>query len=475
MKVKSILSTVLIAVIVGFLSVLIYHNLYNTNQNVDSTNLNTIGVGQLVNNTTIQENVDFTFAAEKAVHAVVHIKTTYQSEQDDSRYQFFFGRSPAMPYIGSGSGVIISTDGYIVTNNHVIEQSNNIEVVLNDKRSFRAIVIGIDPATDLALLKIDTEKLVSIPFGNSDILKVGEWVLAVGNPFNLTSTVTAGIVSAKARNINLARRTTYSIESFIQTDAAVNPGNSGGALVNINGELVGINTAIATKTGSYSGYSFAIPVSIVQKIVADLKEYGIVQRALIGINISDIDADAAKELGLDKIEGVYVSGTLEGGAAEKSGIQKGDVILRINNTLVNKTSELQEQVSMFRPGDKVMVTLKRENIIKKIEVTLQNLRGNTKTVGADIQSVLGAQFEKLSQKEMERFGIRGGMKVTQLNQGKLKKAGVRKGYIIISINRQAVSNIEDVENAIKNANGGVYLKGIYSNGIVEYYAFGMEK
>lgn len=475
MKVKNIVSTVLIAVIVGFLSVFIYHYFYGAKEDIGDANFYEQTFGHLVNNGPTKENVDFTFAAEKAVHGVVHIKTTYVREQNDSRYQFFFGRSPAMPYIGSGSGVIISTEGYIVTNNHVVEQSNNIEVVLNDKRSFKAKVIGIDPATDLALLKINAEKLVSIPFGNSDVLKVGEWVLAVGNPFNLTSTVTAGIVSAKARNINLSRRSTYSIESFIQTDAAVNPGNSGGALVNTKGELVGINTAIATKTGSYSGYSFAIPVSIVQKIVADLKEYGIVQRALIGINIGDIDAKTAKELGLDKIEGVYVSGTLEGGAAEKSGIKRGDVILKINNTFVNKTSELQEQVSMFRPGDKVIVTLKRENKIRKIEVTLQNLRGNTRTVGADVQSLLGARFEELNQDEKNRFQIKGGVKVKDLIPGKLMKAGVRKGYIITSINRQLISGIEDIEDALKNANGGVYLKGLYPNGIVEYYAFGLDE
>ena len=474
MKAKNILSTVLIAVIVGFLTVLIYHSLYGGREVNEGAHLNEQNVTKLISNTSFLENVDFTFAAEKAVHAVVHIKTTFLKEQGNNRYKFY-GQSSAIPSVGSGSGVIVSTDGYIVTNNHVVERSNNIEVVLNDKRSFKAKVIGVDPATDLALLKIDAEKLVSIPFGNSDMLKVGEWVLAVGNPFNLTSTVTAGIVSAKARNINLARRTTYSIESFIQTDAAVNPGNSGGALVNTRGELVGINTAIATKTGSYSGYSFAIPVSIVQKIVADLKEYGIVQRALIGVNIKDIDAVAAKELGLDKIEGVYVDGTLEGGAAQKSGIKEGDIILRINNAIVNKISELQEQVSMFRPGDKVMVTLKRENRITKVEVTLQNLRGNTKAVGANIQSLLGAQFEKINQKDKEIFGIQAGVKVTDLYEGKLRKAGVRKGYVIFSINRQLVSNIEDVENAIKNANGGVYLKGIYSSGIVEYYAFGMEK
>lgn len=474
MKVKSIISTVLIAAIAGFLSVSIYHYLYGAKEINENINFYEQNLGQLVNNVPALENVDFIYAAEKAVHAVVHIKTTYVHEHDNSMY-YFFGRNPAIPYIGSGSGVILSTDGYIVTNNHVVEQSNNIEIVLNDKRSYKAKVIGFDLSTDLALLKIDAEKLVSIPFGNSDVLKVGEWVLAVGNPFNLTSTVTAGIVSAKTRDINLTRRSQYSIESFIQTDAAVNPGNSGGALVNVKGELVGINTAIATKTGSYSGYSFAIPVSIVKKVVADLKEFGVVQRALIGISINDINAENAKKWGLDKIEGVYVGGTLEGGAAEKSGIKKGDVILKINNISVNKVSELQEQVSMFRPGDKVLVTFKRDNKTRKIEVTLQNQRGTTRIIGVNVQSLLGARFEKISQDEKDRYRIKGGLKVVELYPGKLMKKGVRKGYIIISINRQPVSSIDDIEEAIKNANGGVYLKGIYPSGIVEYYAFGLKE
>jgi len=475
MKTKNIIGTILIAVLAGFLSVLIYHNLYGIKEVNESNNFNEQNIGKLVSSVTSYENVDFTQAAERAIHAVVHIKTTFVNGQESSLYRFFYGQAPTAPSVGSGSGVIISEDGYIVTNNHVVEQSNNIEVVLNDKRSFKAKLIGTDRATDLALLKIEAEKLSSIPFGNSDILKVGEWVLAVGNPFNLTSTVTAGIVSAKARNINLARRGTYSIESFIQTDAAVNPGNSGGALVNTKSELVGINTAIASRTGSYSGYSFAIPVSIVKKVVADLKEYGIVQRALIGVNIQDINADYAKELGLEKIEGVLVTGTLENGAAEKSGIKEGDVILKINNISVNKVSELQEQVSMFRPGDKVIVTFKRDNRMKKIELVLQNQRGNTQTVGADIHSVLGARFEEISEKEKNRFRLNNGIKVAELYQGKLKKSGVREGYIILSINHQSVSSVQDIEDAVKNANGGVYIKGIYPNGIVEYYAFGMEE
>jgi len=475
MKTKNIISTVLIALVASFLSVSVYHYFFANDDVGEKLNSNNENFGQLVSNKFSHESVDFTHAAEKAVHGVVHIKTSYVNEQDNSLYQFFYGRSPSVPSIGSGSGVIISDDGFIVTNNHVVERSNDIQVVLNDKRSFKAKVIGADPSTDLALLKIDAKKLSYISFGNSDIIKIGEWVLAVGNPFNLTSTVTAGIVSAKARNINLSSRGQYSIESFIQTDAAVNPGNSGGALVNINGELVGINTAIASKTGSYSGYSFAIPVSIVKKVVADLKEYGIVQRALIGVSIGEINAENAKRWNLDKIEGVYVSGIVEDGAAHKAGIEKGDVILKINEIAVNKVSELQEQVSMFRPGDKIIVTLKRNNKTKKIKVVLQNQRGTTKTVAADMQGRLGARFEEISQEEKNRYGINGGVKVVDLFPGKLMERGVQKGYMIISINRIPISSVDDVEKAIKNANGAIYMKGIYPNGVVEYYAFGLEE
>jgi Do/DeqQ family serine protease len=473
MKTKSFFSTVIIAALAGVLSVTVYHHFYGAHlSNIQTQNNDNQQIAKYVGNFSSQENTDFTFAAKNAVHAVVHIKTTYANEGDNPMYQFLYGRSPE-PYMGSGSGVIISKDGYIVTNNHVIEQSNNIEVVLNDKRSFKAKIIGVDPITDLALLKINASDLVGIPFGNSDDLRIGEWVLAVGNPFNLTSTVTAGIVSAKARNINI-NRSRYSIESFIQTDAAVNPGNSGGALVNTKGELVGINTAIASKTGSYSGYSFAIPVSIVEKIVADLKEFGVAQRALLGVSIYDVNAELAKKFDLDKIEGVYVTGLLEGGSAEKSGIKEGDVLLKINDIAVNKVAELQEQVSKYRPGNKVKVTLKRDGKTRDIDIVLQNQRGTTKAIGSDIQSLLGARFEKVSKKEKETYGINGGVKVADLYPGKLRKAGIREGYIIISINRMPILDMDDIDNALKNANGGVYLKGIYPGGIVEYYAFGLE-
>ena len=473
MKTKSFFSTVIIAVLAGVLSVTVYHHFYGAHlSNIQNQNNDNQQIAKYVGNFSSQENTDFTFAAENAVHAVVHIKTTYANEGDNPMYQFLYGRSPE-PYMGSGSGVIISKDGYIVTNNHVIEQSNNIEVVLNDKRSFKAKIIGTDPITDLALLKINASDLVGIPFGNSDDLRIGEWVLAVGNPFNLTSTVTAGIVSAKARDINI-NRSRYSIESFIQTDAAVNPGNSGGALVNTKGELVGINTAIASKTGSYSGYSFAIPVSIVEKIVADLKEFGVAQRALLGVSIYDVNAELAQKFDLDKIEGVYVTGLLEGGSAEKSGIKEGDVLLKINDIAVNKVAELQEQVSKYRPGNKVKVTLKRDGKTRDMDIVLQNQRGTTKAIGSDIQSLLGARFEKISKKEKETYGINGGVKVADLYPGKLRKAGIREGYIIISINRMPILDMDDIDNALKNANGGVYLKGIYPGGIVEYYAFGLE-
>jgi len=306
--------------------------------------------------------MDFTAAAESSVNAVVHVKTTaFRQMEVNPLYEFFFGITPesqSRPVMGFGSGVIISEDGYIVTNNHVIEGSDEVQVTMNDRREFKAELIGVDPTTDLALLKIDEKGLPKIKYGDSDNLQLGEWVLAVGNPYNLTSTVTAGIVSAKARNINILRNS-FSIESFIQTDAAVNPGNSGGALVNTLGQLVGINTAIASRTGNYTGYSFAIPVSIVQKVVGDLMEFGEVQRALLGVTITNVTSELAKEEKLDDTKGVYVSGLSENGAAMDAGIKPGDVITSINGIKVNTVSELQEQISKYRPKDKVDVLLKR--------------------------------------------------------------------------------------------------------------------
>ena len=321
--------------------------------------------------------VDFTQAAERSVEAVVHVKTKYYRQQQyvDPFYQFFFGRpqqSQQPSAMASGSGVILSNDGYIVTNNHVIEDANEIEVVLNDKRTFTAKLIGTDPNTDLALLKIEATDLPTIEIGNSDDLRVGEWVLAVGNPFNLTSTVTAGIVSAKARSINILN-SDMKIESFIQTDAAVNPGNSGGALVNTQGQLVGINTAIASQTGSYAGYAFAIPTAIMQKVVADLRQFGTVQRALLGIRMLDITQQVKDQLSLESMEGVYVGEVISGSAADKAGMKAGDVIVQVDGRPINASSQLQEQIGRKNPGDQITILVRRGQRSLTLQVTLTAL------------------------------------------------------------------------------------------------------
>lgn len=320
--------------------------------------------------------VDFTQAAERSVEAVVHVKTKYYRQQYvDPFYHFFFGRpqqSQQPSAMASGSGVILSNDGYIVTNNHVIEDANEIEVVLNDKRTFTAQLIGTDPNTDLALLKIEATNLPTIEIGNSDDLRVGEWVLAVGNPFNLTSTVTAGIVSAKARSINILN-SDMKIESFIQTDAAVNPGNSGGALVNTRGQLVGINTAIASQTGSYAGYAFAIPTAIMQKVVADLRQYGTVQRALLGIRMLDITQQVKDQLSLESMEGVYVGEVISGSAADKAGMKAGDVIVQVDGRPINASSQLQEQIGRKNPGDQIIILVRRGHRSVSLQVTLTAL------------------------------------------------------------------------------------------------------
>ena len=320
--------------------------------------------------------VDFTQAAERSVEAVVHVKTKYYRQQYvDPFYHFFFGRpqqSQQPSAMASGSGVILSNDGYIVTNNHVIEDANEIEVVLNDKRTFTAKLIGTDPNTDLALLKIEATDLPTIEIGNSDDLRVGEWVLAVGNPFNLTSTVTAGIVSAKARSINILN-SDMKIESFIQTDAAVNPGNSGGALVNTRGQLVGINTAIASQTGSYAGYAFAIPTAIMQKVVADLRQFGTVQRALLGIRMLDITQQVKDQLSLESMEGVYVGEVISGSAADKAGMKAGDVIVQVDGRPINASSQLQEQIGRKNPGDQIIILVRRGHRSVSLQVTLTAL------------------------------------------------------------------------------------------------------
>jgi len=436
---------------------------------------------------------DFTVAAELTVHAVVHVttKTPVRSQQmegfqNDPFFQYFFGvpkqqnQPREMPMQeASGSGVIISNDGYIVTNNHVVDGSSDIEVTLNDKRTFKAKVIGTDPNTDIALIKIDAKDLPVIVFGNSDSLKVGEWVLAVGNPFNLTSTVTAGIVSAKARNINIIN-SQMKIESFIQTDAAVNPGNSGGALVNTHGELVGINTAIASQTGSYAGYAFAIPVSIVQKVVADLRKYTVVQRAVLGVEIKDITSELAKDKNLKTLEGAFVGKVGDESAAKKAGVKEGDIINQVNGIEVRSVSELQEQIGRYRPGDKITIGIIRENKVQKLNVELKNRQGSTGIVSAESgDDILGGTFKELNDKIKQQLGIDFGVEVKSLSKGKLADQGIKPGFIILKINNQPIHTVSDIQEAYTAAiNNGeqekvLLIAGLYPTGKITYFAINL--
>jgi serine protease Do len=422
--------------------------------------------------------LDFTTAVRQSIDAVVHVKTkVFREYQVNPLYEFFFGDQPsgeAPPILGFGSGVIISEKGYIVTNNHVIEGSDEVVVVLNDKREFTATLIGADPTTDIALLKVDADALVPLKFGNSDALKLGEWVLAIGNPYNLTSTVTAGIVSAKARNMGILRTQEFGIESFIQTDAAVNPGNSGGALINTKGELVGINTAIASRTGAFSGYSFAIPVTIVEKVVKDLIEFGAVQRAILGVEIRDVTAELAQEKNISQIEGVYVSSVRDGGAARQAGIKAGYIIISVDNLRVNSTAELQEAVSKYSPGQKVKVIVKRDGTLKQYEVILRNLEGSTEVIQkSDLMEVLGATFVPLSEREKQSLGISNGVKVKSVTQGKFMKVGIEEGFILTSVNKKPVGSVKDIESILNDSQGGVIIEGVDRNGSRSYYAFGM--
>ncbi len=436
-------------------------------------------------------NTDFTRAAELSVHAVVHVKTKTPMQvrsfgfPNDPFFEYFFGRpqqrqqeeTPMQE--GSGSGVIISEDGYIVTNNHVIDKSKEIEVTLNDNRSFQAKVIGADPNTDIALLKIEAENLPVILFGNSDSLKIGEWVLAVGNPFNLTSTVTAGIVSAKARSINILNAP-MKIEAFIQTDAAVNPGNSGGALVNTRGELVGINTAIASQTGSYAGYAFAVPVSIVQKVVSDIRQFGVVQRAVLGVRMGDVTDKIAKEKNLKTLEGAYVDEVVANSAAEKAGIKKEDVIIKVNDVNIKSGAQLQEQIGRFSPGDKVNITVMRGNKPITLTVELKNSQGNTSMVtGTASLDILGAEFKLPDEKLKNQLNLSYGVEVKSVSKGKFSQVGIKPGFVIVKINNRSVKSVDDIKEILNDAiNTNDQFKvlnvaGIYPNGRITYYAINL--
>ena len=425
---------------------------------------------------------DLTYAAENAVKAVVNIESIREvqyggrSRGYDPFYEFFgipyggggYGEPQTREQRSGGSGVIISEDGYIVTNNHVIEDATKLKVKLNDGRTFDAKLVGTDPTTDVALIKIDEKGLPTIPFGNSDNLRLGEWVLAIGSPFDLQSTITAGIVSAKARQLGVIPNE-LRVESFIQTDAAVNPGNSGGALVNTRGELVGINTVIKSSTGSYIGYSFAVPETIVRKVVVDLKEYGVVQRALLGIRYRAIDdkfvEQLGEELGISKTGGLYVDEVVEGSAAEEAGLRKGDIITAIDGTKTNDASTLTEKIAQRRPNDKVTISYNRNGSDKKVEVRLKNKVGKAEPVTADTKDVaeaLGGKFSEVGQSLREKLEIRGGVQVTSVaRDGLLGRSGVKEGFVITYINDRPVTSIKDLQRMSDNIES---IDGIYPNG-----------
>lgn len=494
---RLLISFILIAVLSATLGVGVYSYFSNKNQPVlyDGSAFDQTGYYP-VSYTMAAENIDFTVAAEQSIHAVVHIKSV--AKQSSRRQQYvnpfdflfgFGGQGPQynQPRVGFGSGVIISRDGYIVTNNHVIQGADEIEVTTNEGNVYTAKLVGGDEASDIALLKIEGNDFPVIPFGNSDELKVGEWVLAVGNPFNLKSTVTAGIVSAKGRGdifsnpYGRGRSIEDKIQSYIQTDAAVNPGNSGGALVNTRGELVGINTAIYSETGNFVGYSFAVPITIVKKVITDIKEHGVVQRALLGVSVIDLeglkenDKEAYEKLKVK--DGVYVSAFASKSSAEKAGMKSGDVITAINGNTIKNYNELRAQISLYNPGQKVEVQVNRYGEVMKFMVELKNDQGTTEPVKiVKASEILGAEMAELSDKKKEEFGIQYGVRINSLRNGKLKSAGVKEGFVILTLNRVRVSTPAEVESIVDSVlqqdvdDRGLFIRGCYDDGNVIYFA-----
>jgi len=434
--------------------------------------------------------LDFTSAAEKVMPAVVHIRSTSDAPRRTQQeipdvFRDWFPQLPQQgPRMGSGSGVIISDKGYIVTNNHVVDGADQVEVSLYDNRTFTAEVIGTDPDTDLAVIKIDQNNLPYLSFVDSDNAKVGEWVLAIGNPFNLNSTVTAGIISAKGRSINIlgsqdpSGQGSTAIESFIQTDAAINPGNSGGALVDLNGGLLGINTAIASPTGSYSGYGFAVPSNIVSKIVEDLLQFGMVQRGWLGVSITSVNSQLVKQYDLAVNEGAYVSAFAENSSAKEAGIREGDVVVKIDNAIIRSNTALTEAIGRHRPGDKVNVTVNRNGKEVTIPVVLKNREGKTGTVKPserDGLAALGMELEEVDAKVLKNLDIESGVRVKRLGNGKLANyTDIQEGFIITKVNEEPVKSVKELNEILKAKKAGelVILSGRYENSLREYnYAF----
>ena len=472
----------------------------NQNQQIQAQN-NNVRYSSLMRDSDVKvpEGLNFVAAAQNVTPAVVHVMTEYgtkstssssrQREMLDPFLRDFFGdelenyHQQQGPQMGSGSGVIIASNGYIVTNNHVIDKADKIEVVLDDKRKLEATLVGTDPSTDIALLKVKADNLPAIRYGNSDKLKVGEWVLAIGNPFNLNSTVTAGIISAKGRSVGIIQDAddkgyNRGIESFLQTDAVVNPGNSGGALVNLNGDLIGINTAIASRRGSFEGYSFAVPSSIVSKVVDDLLKFGEVQRALLGVQMREVDATLAAEKKIKNLNGIYVIRLTENSAAKAAGLKEGDIITHINNVAVNTSAQLQEQVARYRPGDKIKVTYVRGNDSETVTATLRNRMGDTNVVKREVVKAVtlaGAKFEPLTKEERSKLNLNGGAKISNVRASQFKASGIEDGFIITRIDKSKVEKPQDVERLLKNVDDeGVLVEGVYPDGRRAYYPIGRQ-
>lgn len=437
-------------------------------------------VRPVVQNVTISgDNPDFVYAAENSVNAVVYVKVVKRAEKSQtppSIFDYFFGYGDGVPreMIGTGSGVIITEDGYVVTNNHVISGATEIDVTVADQKTFRAELVGTDPATDIALLKIDAKGLPTIPMGNSDNLRLGEWVLAIGSPYGLTSTITAGIVSAKGRTMQSNQRE-FKIESFIQTDAAVNPGNSGGALVNVKGELVGINTAIISQTGAYSGYSFAVPVNIVSRVVEDLKSFGSVKRAVLGITMTNNSEDLKEQMKLSSSKGVYITEVAKGGAAATAGVKDGDILESINSEKVKNSASVQEMVNRYRPGDVIELGIIRGEKSLKLKATLiakETQEMNAYNINGTV-NLLGATLATAPKEELENLDLKYGVKIIKLERGKVRDAGIKEGFIITYVNNNPVTSPQDVAAQVKKSRRSILIEGFYPDGRLYYYAVGL--
>ena len=466
---KKVLSLILVSALGGALTLSTYLLFFDKAQSDGIANPNEeLQVFQtsnsLANNTLAAfpaEKTDFTEISEKTVNAVVHVKNVALAPSNSNPlYEFFYGQSSGggQRVVGTGSGVIISADGYIITNNHVIKGAKKLEITLNNKESYQAEIVGIDESTDIALLKINKNDLPYLQIGDSDNLRVGEWVLAVGNPFNLTSTVTAGIVSAKARDINISQNSNK-IESFIQTDAVVNPGNSGGALVNVRGELIGINTAISSQTGSYIGYSFAVPSNIAKKVIEDILEFGNVQRAYLGINYEELNSETSKDFGVSSTEGVIITRVVDHGAAKEAGLMANDIITKMDQVKITKFSDLQGFLGSKRPGDIVKVNVLRNEDEKVLTVKLKNQFGKFKYGSSDFSEYFIGDLKPIPQKDAKKFDIDYGVKIMDLKNNSLQETyGVKSGDIILAVEDQKVSTVEELERLLKKYQNKSYVE-----------------